>query len=167
MIAPLPFTLYQGVRYDHSSVAASLDGVFYLIKSLSFEDGLDPAVVYANSSIPLGFTRGQLKATGSVELWTAEANLFVQNLYRSQVVPTGAEKAGLLEIIFPITFLYKEEGGLDQYKTVLNGCRIVKRTRQSAIGNEAHYVKFDLAILNVMDGGIPSVAGLEFVAETY
>ena len=158
LLPPLPFTLYQGVRYDHSSVSCALGGITYLIKALNHEDGMDPAVIFANSAAALGFTRGQYKSTGSVELWTAEANQFEVDLYNNQDLNADGSKAGFLEILFPIAFIYKPEGGLDVWSTLMYGCRVIKRTTQTAQGNEGHSVKFDLAILNIVKNGVPAIA---------
>jgi hypothetical protein len=161
----LPLTLYQGFLYGPTSIAVALAGLPYRIKSLNFKRGMKKGVPYANETLPLGYVRGPYSASGSLELWMAEANRFNWNVYKGQLVESGMVPAGLVEVQFDISVVLKPDNGLGAYPTQLNGVTIDEIEQSSTSGGtEGLFKKYTITILNVVENGIPDVAGQDQVA---
>lgn len=152
---PIPYPLVQGVRFDHSSLDIKLVGVSFLgVKSIDWNDEMNPGDVYGTGAQRLGVTRGQYKAKGNIEIWKAEAYNF-ENL-----VVTATPGIGLLECRWPGDINYVMEGGIGPFTSNLVGCRIISRNNQSAQGNEPASVKYGLDITYAIDNGVAPITGL-------
>lgn len=154
-MAALPYPLIQGSRYDHSSLDVKLAGNSYLgVKSLDWNDALEPGKGYGTGAQKLFRTRGQYDASGSLELWTAESVNFEQ----SQIAANSG--VGFYEIVFPIDITYVAEGGLAPMTTNLIGVRIKKRSESSSAGSEPLSTKYDLDIMYIIRNGVTPITGL-------
>lgn len=154
-MAALPYPLIAGVRYDHSSLDVKLAGNSYLgIKSLDWNDALEPGKGYGTAAQKLFRTRGQYDASGSLEMWAAESVNFEQ----AQI--SANANTGFYEIVFPIDVTYVSEGGLAPMTTNLVGVRIKKRSESSSAGSEPLSTKYDLDIMYIVRNGVMPITGL-------
>ena len=156
MTTPIPYPMVQGVRHDHSSLDIKLNGISTIgIKSIDWSDSLEPGKVYGTSAQKYGETRGVQDATGSLELWLAEAQAFEQQLVEAY------PGVGLFLVRFPIDIIVVSEGGLDPWVVHLHGARIKNRSFSSSSGgSDGLAKKYDLSLLYVIDNGIEPIAGL-------
>lgn len=152
----IPFPLVQGARTDHSNIEARLNGVAYLIKSISWDDSLEPGEVRANSPEAIGWTIGQYKASSSIELWKAEADLFELNMMAdpSYLDPDGFH-LGLKQIFFPVIVYYRQSSNIP-FTSTWYMARITKSADSSAAGAEHQSRKYDCICTPIWRNGIPS-----------
>lgn len=154
-VTPLPYPLVQGFRYDHSSLDIKLSGVSNLgVKALDWNDGLTIGKVFGTAAQKLAETRGQYDGDGSLELWTAEAVNFEQQLV--QQFPG----IGLYEMRWTLDVNFASEGGLPPMTVGLVGVRILKRTFSTSASTDAHSWKYDLSIMYALVNGVSPITGL-------
>jgi len=145
-MASIPYPLIQGVRHEWSSVEVKAsDTVFLGVKGVSWNDSLKPTKIWGTHPMPIGRTRGQYDANGSLEMYLAEANALVAKL-----------GAGYKEKVFDVVVNFAEDG-LDPIKHELIGCRIVTEDDSFTNGSDALSVKFDLDIMKILRNGLESV----------
>lgn len=154
-MSAIPYPLVNGVRYDHSSLDVKLAGISYLgVKSLDWNDGLEPGKGYGTAAQKLFRTRGQYDASGSLELWAAESI----NFEAAQIQANSG--VGFYEIVFPIDVTYVTEGGQPPFTTNLVGVRIKKRSESSSASSEALSTKYDLDVMYIIRNGVLPITGL-------
>jgi len=145
----LAYPLINGVRYDFSSIEVKVSGRSFLgIKEIAYSDSLEPGEVYGAHAQVLGRTRGQYKAEGSMTLFRAEADEWLQALGE-----------GFLEAVFDIQVFYAE-AGMPLVTDTLVGCRIKKPDISLSAGSDALQVKFDLHMLYILHNGIAPIRHL-------
>jgi len=104
------------MRMSFSSVTIKMAGQSPLIacKDISYDDTLAGVKVKGTNPYPLGRTRGDYEANGSIEIYREEFNDFMQTF-------TGVK--GFKETSFDIVVQYSENG-TDVITDTLVGCRI-------------------------------------------
>lgn len=163
LIQPIPFPLIQGVLTDHSSLDVRFDGKTgpadgaslwkYGLKSFSWNAALEPGEARGASAQVTGLTRGQLKASGSMEWIQAYADQLELMLQSSRI------GQGMLEWTFLVELNYIQESVSIQPSSFAAYCRMTKIDQSSTAGNEAHATKYDLYILAGTKNGIPLITG--------
>lgn len=145
---PLPtYPLVNGNRYDFTSLELVINGVPYRgIKSVDYEDSLDPKKQYGTSARPLGRNRGVYDASGSLEIyredWTVIAPLLA-----------ALGNGGLGEANFLVVAQYGDFGQ-PNISDKLIGCRIKKVANSHAQGAAELTVKLDLDIMDINRNGV-------------
>src|SRR5882672_2473987 len=98
---PIGYPGVNGDRFDASSIELQLNTKRYIgVKSVKYRQSLEPGLVYGFSSQPIGRTRGQYKADGTIQIYREEfqdLSLDLQNI-----------AVGLLEANFLCTVTYSE-----------------------------------------------------------
>lgn len=144
---PAQYPLINGVRFDFSSVELNLSGKFFNgIKSINYEDSLEPGKVRGNRSQVIGRTRGEYNASGSLELYALEYEELTDIL---QLISAGR---GIYEVSFPIVVSYAEIGQRVIVDSLF-GCRITKAAVQAQEGSDAITKQLDLDIMRISHGG--------------
>jgi hypothetical protein len=158
----LAYPLINGVVHDPSSLDVKVDGISYFrTKSLDFNDGIEPADVYALGSQKIGRTRGQYSSAGGIEFYEAESVAFEQQLIAGATQKGYPPGVGLYEIAFTVTVFYQAEGPQSAWQVDMVGCRITKRTPSGlAAGNEALASKYDLNVSYIIKNGVAPLTGL-------
>jgi hypothetical protein len=155
---PIPLPMVQGVRTDHSNIEVRLNGRAYLIKSVNWDDSLEPQAVEANAIEAIGWTTGKYKAKFEVELYKAEQDNLESDLYTdpTYILPTG-EHAGIKQMFFPVTINHRQSSSIP-FTTRTFYSRITNQTESSG-GSDAHSTKNTCVATPINRNGIPSFAG--------
>jgi hypothetical protein len=101
---------------------------------MNFERTREVGDVYGPHPDPLGTTRGQNKYTGSLKMYLAEWNYFVQEILGGP---------GYGDVFFRAVLTYVENG-FDNVKVELRGCRMLKSGFGNSMGTDATQVELDL-----------------------
>jgi hypothetical protein len=117
-------------------------GVLRGIKAINFKDGLKPKFVRGTSVAPIGRTRGEYEASGSIELYIEEFKLL-----QFALTPGGA---GFMEIPFDITINYAILTSDAAITETLQACRITEADQSYSLSDEALVVKCSLSIMQVL-----------------
>ena len=142
---PAQYPDINGVRFDYSCVTVSLNAKsFRGIKSVNYNDSLEPGDVFGTGAQRIGRTRGQYKADGSIEFYEEEWRDFLAS------IPKGV---GTMEVVFPVSVAYARRQGDPTHEDKLIGCRIKKIDDARQEGTEALTVKVDLDIMRVERSG--------------
>jgi hypothetical protein len=156
-MAPVPYPLINGLRYDFSSVEITAGArLFNGVKSIKFSQTLEPGKVRGNRSQVLGRTRGPLDSDGSLELYRLEFQDLIS------VLATLRPGVGFMEAAFDITVTYSE-AGTPVIQDVLQGCRIKKHENSGQEGGDALTVACDLDIMMVLPGGVAPIGGRQLL----
>jgi hypothetical protein len=116
-------------------------------KSISYNDGMEPQLVYGASVLPVGRTRGQYKAEGSIELYLEDFDILSDYII--------ADGEGLYEVAFDLSLNFATASTSALKKRELIGCRITKATEDHS-GTDAATVKCDLSMMFIVrDGKLP------------
>lgn len=154
---PLPtFPLINGNRYDFTSLECMVNGVPYRgLKSLDYEDGLDPKKSYGTSAQPLGRNRGVYDASGSAEFYREDWNVIAPLL-------AALGNGGLGEANFLIVAQYGDFGAQNVTDQLI-GCRIKKVSNSHAQGASELTVKVELDIMSILRNGVPMLSPASMV----
>lgn len=132
--------LINGRRYSFSSIEVDVNGRKYTgVKSISYNDGLDPGMARGTSPIPLGHTEGDYEAEASMTMFRAEFDTMLSQL-----------GDGYGEVSFPITATYAAQG----QPTVtdrLPAVRIKKVTNSNEQGNDPTEVELELVVMTPIE----------------
>ena len=145
-IPSIAYPLINGNRYDWSSIELKLAGQIYVgVKSLNFDEELTPGEVYGTHAQIIGRTRGELKVTGSFELYVADADIFIAGL---------AALGGYLETRFNVGAQYLETPVSTAPTTRdLLDCRVTKISEGHSQGSDALTTKFDIHVMRMLRNG--------------
>jgi hypothetical protein len=100
------YPLVAGDRFDASSIELKLNGKKYIgIKQLKYKQSLEPGEVRGLSPQVLGFTRGQYKVEGSIQIYREE--------FQDLITDLSLIAVGLLEANFLATINYSEKNPLN------------------------------------------------------
>lgn len=95
------YPLANGDRFDASSIELQLNTKKYIgVKSIKYRHSLEPGMVYGFSAQPLGRTRGQYKAEGTISIYREE--------FQDLSIDLQTLAVGLLEANFLATITYSE-----------------------------------------------------------
>ncbi len=148
---PLQYPLVNGVRHEWSSIEIKLDGQVYVgVKSISYDDKLEPTAVRGTHPKKIGRTRGVYDANGSIELYLAEATIF----RRALAAKVGGN--GYKEVAFDIVVSYGEND-FDTITDEIIGCRIKSDAGGGSQGPDALVTKWDLDVMDILWDGISSL----------
>lgn len=141
-------SLINGIRYDVSSYRITFNGralSTFGVKSLTYEEDLEPGEIYGTSPQKIGRTRGKYGVSASLELWADEAIEF-----ESLIAPNG----GLGEIPFQIGVAISETGRTPIFDEIV-GCRVKKRSMEmpGAGGSDGASVKYELDVMYLKRNG--------------
>lgn len=156
---PLAPPLINGNYFDFSSILLSLNlgTKFTGFKSINYTSEQAPGDVYGASAQKLGRTRGQHKASGSIEFYRPEWRQFQIALQGLGALGGGSLSAvpgafaGLFEVSFPIQVTYSERNPLGIVSALalptqtdsIIGARITKVDQSHSQGSDALTVKCD------------------------
>jgi hypothetical protein len=146
----------NGFRTDHSSTDLKVNGRSYFYKSVSLTGSVEPGEVRGNAQQVMGATRGNYKATGSFELWSAESEACITDLMSTH------PNTGLLDITFPVFHIIQPEGGLPAIVRNAPYCRIIEDPFESGQGNTPHAVKFNLFVWYILHSNYDPITGLYY-----
>jgi hypothetical protein len=164
IVTPIPFPAIQGVRTDHSSFQMHIDGSasapggnlwIYGLKSWDWKSGLEPGELRGAAAQAVGWTRGQYKGDGNLELWRADADNF------EAMLTNNHPGQGLYELWFLLQG-YCYESSLPLPSSIQAWARIKERSSESKNTNEPHSKKYPLIYAAVMENGIIETSGLVF-----
>lgn len=148
---PIQYPLINGTRHEWSSIEIKLDGITYVgVSSINYSDKLEPQKVRGTHPKPIGRTRGEYDAEGSIELYIAEAAVFRKAL---------ADKVGgngYKEVAFDIVVQYGESE-FDTITDTVVGARIKTDAGGGAKGPDPLATKWDLDVMNILWNGIDSL----------
>lgn len=134
MSAP-SYPLVNSVVYDFSSVTAMFGPVPYGgFKAISYKDSLEGEGQFGTFAQPIGFTRGQWKGEGSIEMYLED--------WYSLIAALGN---GFGVIAFPITVLYSES--LNEHVDELPSVRLKGQAKDYKPGPDGLSVKCDLIVM--------------------
>lgn len=137
--------LINGHRYDFSSIEASVGPrILTRFSSINYEHGVDEGVLRGTSPMPLGGTRGQYTASGSMTIYLEEWELLTSALL---AMPSPG---GFMEKRFLITVTYAEASGPPIVDT-LEGVRITRARRGHSVGGDPLSVDCDLSIMRIIE----------------
>lgn len=135
----------NGKAHSHASLkmyAASDPVPFTGIKSLDYDDGLDPGEFRGTNVQITRTTLGEYSASGSMEMRIDEARRLIDRLGN-----------GWMALYFNITASRIEEG-MDTLIDELYAVRLKKAASSSSEGKDATTVKFDLFISLIVRNGV-------------
>lgn len=128
--------------HSYASVEIDIDGDLYTaVKSINYNDGLEPGELRGTAVHRLQRTDGEYKADGNIELSIAEADQLIQKLGN-----------GFMLKAFKITVQYAPEGGT-VITDELIGVRLKKKDNSNQQGSDPTMVKFDLDIMYIIHNG--------------
>lgn len=159
---PTPNTpLVNGNRHDFSSVAVSLRGRTYnAFKSINYKYTHERGKVRVNGwPAPIGKTRGEYTAEGSLEMLRDEYQDFVDFLMQGQPRFTG-----IGDIDFQIDVRFVTVGSPRVFQDTLYGTSLKTGDFANQQGSDPSMVKCDLDILYLDINGMKSVGDIKVVA---
>ncbi len=141
MTTKLP--LVNGFRFSFASVEVTYKGKrIPILKAINYTQEKMPGEVRGNHSQVVGRTRGDLKDTGSMEVYEEEFDDLITSLGK-----------GYMEQTFDIVASYAEEG----QKTItdkLYGCIMTKVDKSHTQSTDGLVVKCDLHIMHIDLNGL-------------
>jgi hypothetical protein len=146
--------IINGKRYGFSSLLLHVNGLPRLGRTFTgvhYSDNVERGEVRAGSPIPLGHTRGDYKAEGSLEMPKEEFDLFLADITQSGAL-------GYLEASFELTAEYSELLSPSSPLIVdhMNGCKLNGTAQEYGRGPEGLIVRLPLYIhYLVLNGKMP------------
>jgi hypothetical protein len=138
----MQYPTINGHRYSFASIELTIGTKRFIgFKGVDYSDELDPGIVRGAHAQPLGRTKGD---------YTAEASLTMLKEEWDELLATLGN--GYLEIGFPITACYAEDG-LPTNVDKLIGCRIKKVSDSHSQGNDGLEIKLDLSVMYITRNG--------------
>lgn len=146
---PVSYPDINGVRFDWSSVDIKIGGVLRPIgvKSIEYSHRLEPTKVRGNHAQPIGRTRGEYEAEGSITLFKAEAQLLRDAL--EALPPAGG---GYMEKAFEIVVSYADTGQVTVTDTLV-GCRIKSEADSHSQGADPLEESIELDVMCLKKNG--------------
>jgi len=136
----------NGYAYDFSTISISLSGkTFSGINSISYSDGVERTKIYGTGPKPIGTTRGQYSADGSLEFYKHEFDRFASSV------------TNLYDVTFDITVTYKTPGQQITYDKLV-GCKIDKVENSGSTGSDGLMVPITLTVMDIIRNGKSGMA---------
>lgn len=147
---PRSYPNVRGMRMSFSSVKVSMDNQAPLIacKDISYDDTLSGVKVKGTNPYPLGRTRGDYEANGSIEIYREEFNDFMNTISPLQ---------GFKESSFDIVVQYSENG-TDVITDTLVGCRIESNPSKASQSADPLTIAVKLSVMHILWGNRHSIA---------
>ena len=146
---PIEYPLINGVRYDFSSIVFHINGNIVVgVKEIAYKNSRDRGEVRGTSPQKLGRTRGQYKCEASSTLFRRE--------YDELITTLGD---GYMEIVFPITVSYADDGQPLVTDTIV-GCTITEDDHSNSAGTDPTEVKITFDPMYILMKGIAPMRGL-------
>lgn len=144
-MAVLDYPVVNSLVPDWSSVELRWEGYTLKgIKSVAYNEKLDGQIVRGAGVVPMGTTRGQYEAGGSIEVYK-ESSLKMRKALGS----------GWGEKYCRTVVQYKEKNSAaGLIKDELFGCRLKVRDASHSQGNDPLVEKFDLLIMYIVGNGM-------------
>jgi hypothetical protein len=116
---------------------------------ISYSENITRGEVRAGGPLPIGYTRGEYKAEGSLEMPKEEFELFLAGIL------AASPALGRFDVVFELSVSYQELGGpliVDD----LNGCRLNGTEQSYQRGPEGLLVKVPLHVhALILNGSTP------------
>lgn len=143
------FPLIRGVKYDFSSVEVDINGeIFTDIQAVDYSDTVSRSFLRGANAVPLGRTRGEYEATGSITLSKrggADLKALLGN--------------GFYEVSFDMTVSYSEaEEGVITDKVI--GCQFESNENAHATGPDPLVEVFPLSVMRILWNGLDPMANM-------
>jgi hypothetical protein len=143
--------LINGFLHEFASIEAKANGqIISGFKELSYSHKKEPAKQHGSSAQPIGRTRGQYDAEGSITMYKR----FAQDL-------TNALGPGYMDVAFTITVNYQPDDLQGIITDTLVGCLIKNDEDSHSEGTDALVTKYDLDIMYIKKGGKAPISGLK------
>lgn len=144
LVAPL----INGAFHAFGDVELVANGLHFAgCVAIDYDDNLRRAMVYGTASTPLGLTKGQYEASGSIELLLEAAQTLQLSLGAFRQVPLVINVSYIPSGLNPILPVFD----------VIPGCYIGKVTQSGKVGDDALTRKFELYIPGqILWNGVPS-----------
>jgi hypothetical protein len=140
------YPLINGVRHEWSSVELKLRTDVYIgVREIKYTDTLKGTKLRGTHPKPIGRTRGEYDAEGSMVMYLAEANQ-----YRKALGP------GYKEVVWDAVVSYVEDG-FETIVDTLVGCRITKDEGGGTQGPEPLASPWDIDPMDILWNGISSL----------
>lgn len=132
----------NGIEYSYASIRAKINGsVYFDIKSINYDDGLEPGITRGTSTLPQGATAGEWTGTADFEMGRTEGQALIDDL-----------GDGFGRVVFSIVVQY-EDDGMDVITDELPAVRIKRVTKSNTQGTDGLVMKFDLHLLRPIKHG--------------
>lgn len=129
--------------YSYASVEIDIDGeIFTAVKSINYNDGLEPGELRGTAVHALARTAGEYKAEASLELSLAEAKRLRTKMGNGYMLKA-----------FPVTVQFTEDNE-ETHKHELVGCRMKKNDNSNAAGSDPTMEKIDLHVMYIKRDGL-------------
>ena len=146
---PIEYPLINGVRYDFSSIVFHINGDIVLgVKEISYKNSRDRGELRGTSPQKLGRTRGQYKSEASATVYRRE--------FDELIIKLGD---GYMEIVFPITVSYADDGQPLVTDTIV-GCTIGEDDHSNSSGTDPTEVKLTFDPMYILINGKAPIRGL-------
>jgi hypothetical protein len=146
---PIESPLINGDRYDFASIIAHINGGLVLgVKEISYKNSKERGEVRGTSPQKLARTRGQYKCEASATLYRREFDELITQL-----------GDGYMEIVFPITVSYANDGQPLVTDTIV-GCTINEDDHSNSSGTDPTEVKLTFDPMYILIKGIAPIKGL-------
>ncbi len=163
---PLIYPLINGVRFSWSSVIVSVGKAQFLgVKSVNFDENVDPATIHGTGQNIIGTTAGMYNATGDIEFYAQEADALVAALNIYAVAGAASNKGGWMNkpVLINVQYIDDEQPTVSKKLLV----RLSGRTQGGSESPEALTSKFKMTFLAPIDdngiSAIPSIDAARFV----
>ena len=146
-MSSISYPLINGLRYSFASIECTINGDKFLgFKSINYDDGLKPGVLYGTTPVPLGRTKGKYEAKGDLEVYRLEAQAILDAL------ATGGKY--FYEVPFTLTVQYSETDTDPVTTDNIYGVRLEAASASNSEGSDPTAIKFTLSIIQpiVWDG---------------
>jgi hypothetical protein len=146
--------IINGKRFGFSSLTPHVNGLPILGRTftgISYSDNVERGEVRAGSPLPLGHTRGDYKAEGSLEMPKEEFDLFLTAITLNGLI-------GYYEASFEMTMEYSEllSPGSPVLVDHANGCKLNGTGQEYSRGPEGLVVRVPLYIhYLILNGKMP------------
>lgn len=149
-MATVKYPKVNGVRFGWSSIELKLNGKPYVgVKSVNYSEKLEPTKIFGLAAQPIGRTRGEYSAEGSLEMYKAEAEALKDDL--------AGKGNGWGEVPFDVVIQFAEADE-PPITVELIGCRIKASDNSASQGGDPLVEKYDLDIMYVITNGRRMVA---------
>jgi len=146
---PIEYPLINGDRYDFASIVFHINGDVVLgVKEISYKNSRERGEVRGTHPQKLARTRGQYKSEASATLYRREFDELVQKLGE-----------GYMEIVFPITVSYANDGQPLVTDTIV-GCTITEDDHSNSSGTDPTEVKITFDPMYILVNGVAPIKGL-------
>lgn len=146
-MSQLDVPLVNGNKHSYAEIEWSIEGDRVIgIQGIDYDDNLEPGRVAGTSAQDIGRTLGEYKASSSVTIIKASADLIRTKL-----------GDGYGAVVYPITVLYRPSNGDPLIKDELIGVRIKKCADSHSKGPDGLVEKWDLDIMGVFRNGLHMV----------